>query len=179
MSKRLTTVITILILLVGCSAAYMQGPPPGDLILTLTEARIDDEFYIPSTAFHTVSSFDVDVQPDGVHITLNATTLRDGTPKTLSLVAILVGRVQENRVVYTFDDLQILRYDHRLSNAALHEIGNLLITAWRSCANNALREIDLRANNIAISGIEMDDNGIYVYGTERVGAGWCLECVRD
>ena len=180
MSKRLLIFTIVLLLLAVTGTAYGQEPTAGELIFTLTEAQINDEFTIPSTAFYSVSDVEVDVQPDGIHITLEVVDAHDGTSNTMGIIAILIGLVQDNRVSYSFYDILISSFDVRPSDATVRELGRLVRTAWQSYANNALRQSGIALNSIRLTDVLMEDEGIFLFGTERQqpGPGWCVQCPK-
>jgi hypothetical protein len=73
MSKRLFIGFIVVLLLALTSVAYAQEAP------TLTEAQINAEFTIPSTASRTISNLKVEVHEDGVHVSFDMTVTHDGT----------------------------------------------------------------------------------------------------
>ena len=101
MSKRLFIPFIVGLLLALVSVAYAQEAP------VLTQEQINQGFTIPNTASRSISNLNVEVHKDGVHVSFDMTTTRDGTSNTLSIIAVLIGlRVNqitlENTMVSNF-----------------------------------------------------------------------------
>jgi hypothetical protein len=190
MSRRLLTFFTILLLLAVSTAAYAQEPTTDEPIFVLTEEQINDEFTIPSTATRTISNVEVDVQSDGIHISFDMTAVRDGTSNTLSIIAILIGQVQENRSA--FYDLLISSYmleDTTVATriaapSSVQRVVNRLVgPAWRDYVRDAMAGVDVSADHIESYSLLMDDDSIFFYVTEAPTEpqteGWCLPCMGE
>lgn len=147
MSKRLFTPIIVVLLLMLSTVAYAQEAP------VLTEEQINKEFTIPGTATRTISSLEVDVQQDGVHMSFDMTVTRDGTSNTLSIIAILIGlRVNqvelENTMISNFQATRSQR----------NEVTGLVERAWQNYVASVYG--DLPADLVTAEGIIMRDGGI-------------------
>ena len=130
MSKRLITLITIsMMILVVFSAAQAQETPSGEPVFVLTEEQINEEFRIPNTATRTFSNVEVDVQEDGVHISFQMTTIKDGTTNTMGIIAVLIGLLHGDFSTFETNVMSssgvITRYEQRQINA-------LVLRAWRN-----------------------------------------------
>lgn len=184
MSKRLLALITVLLMLTVSSVAYGQEPTTDEPIFVLTEEQINAEFTIPSTATRTVSNVEVDVQEDGIHISFALTTIRDGTSNTLSIIAILIGLVQQNGSAVELENVQITSYlleDGILVTAPSNvqrEVNRLVGRAWRNYMRDAFAGRVGGKMHLEDISMGLFDDGIYVYETEGVTAQWCLECAR-
>jgi hypothetical protein len=175
MSKRLLTLITVVMMLVLFSVTQAQDVSSDEPIFVLTEDEINEEFSIPSTATRTVSNLDVDVQEDGVHISFELTTIKDGTSNTLNIIAVLIGMAQPR--VSSLELENILVSNFTVSPRQRQEVSSLITRAWRNYMRDATEDAASRMHLEDIS-LGFADDGIYVYETEGVTAQWCLECAR-
>lgn len=133
MSKRLLTLFTIVLLLGVFSVAQAQQPTASDEpILVLTEAQINEGFRIPSTSSRRISNLEVDVQDDGIHISFDMTTIKDGTSNTVNIIAVLIGLYQPERqqMMWSFADLLVTSV--RATGTQRRELMNLIGGAWRN-----------------------------------------------
>lgn len=149
MSKRLLTLFTIVLLLGVFSVAQAQQPTASDEpILVLTEAQINEGFRIPSTSSHRISNLEVDVQEDGIYISFDMTTIKDGTSNTMNIIAILIGLYQpeQERSLYSFKDLLVSSVI--ATGNQRRELTNLIGRAWRNYVATQMGGIDVSADHI-------------------------------
>lgn len=151
MSKRLLTLITILILLAVFSVAQAQETASGESVFILTEEQINAEFSIPSTATRRISNLEVDVQEDGVHVSFDMTVTRDGTSNTLSIIAILIGLYQpeQQQVIWSFSDLLVSQV--RATGTQRRELANLIGRTWRNYVSDVAEANGLSLNFVKIT----------------------------
>jgi hypothetical protein len=147
MSKRLFIAFIVVLLLALTSIAYAQEAP------TLTEAQINAEFTIPSTASRTISNLKVEVHEDGVHVSFDMTVTHDGTSNTLSIIAVLIG-LQVNHL--TLENTMVSNFQ-ATRNQRLAVTG-LVEGAWSNYMEIVFG--DSPTDLVSAEGIIMRDGGI-------------------
>ena len=150
MLKRLLTLITVLLLVVF-SVAQAQEAPSGESVLILTEEQINADFTIPSTATRRISNLEVDVQEDGVHVSFDLTTTRNGTTTTQGIIAILIGLYQpeQQQMMWSFSDLLVSQVT--ATGNQRRELSNLIGRAWRGYIADVAQENALSLNFVKIT----------------------------
>ena len=172
MSRRLLTLITILLMLTAFSVAQAQETPSGDPIFVLTEEQINAEFTIPNTTARTVSNLAVDVQEDGVHLSFELTTIKDGISNTLSIIAVLIGLYRPEVSALELENTLVSNFT--ASPRQRQEVSSLTILAWRNYVRDA---ITLAASGMHLEVISLGlyDDGIHVYDSLGTAGGAGLE----
>lgn len=152
MSKRLFTLITMLLLLAVFSVAQAQESG-----IVLTEQQINNGFSIASTATREISDLEVNVKEDGVHVSFQMTVTRDGTSNTLSIIAILIGLFDQPRVsAIELENTLISSY--QVSTALRREVTRLVERSWNDYEAGVIAQ--LPADMVPTNGIIMRDGGI-------------------
>jgi hypothetical protein len=158
MSKRLLTLITLLLLLATFSVTQAQEKgTASDEGLVLTEAQIKADFSIPSTTARQISNLEVDVKEDGLHISFQMTLTRNGKSNTLNIIAVLIGLFAQPRVSsLMLENTMISGYI--ISPALRDEVTNLVLSSWNGYEATVL--VSLPSDQIPTQGIIMRDGGI-------------------
>ena len=157
MSKRLFILITIVSMLAVFGSAQAQQPTATEPGAVLTEAQINRDFAIPSTANRRISALDVEVHEDGVYVSFQMTLTRDGKTETLNIIAILIGLFSQPRVSSL--QLENTMVSSFVAPAALQrEISSLVLNSWAGYEAGVLATIP--ADQIPAQGFIMQDGKI-------------------
>lgn len=158
MSKRLFVLLTVVLMLAAFSVAQAQQPTvSGASNFVLTEAQINADFRIPSTATRRISNLDVDVKEDGVYVSFQVTVNRNGTSNTYNIIAILIGLFDEPRIT----QLELQNAVNRNSvvpSSVRDEVSTMLLRSWNNYEATVL--VDLPVDQVPTNGIIMRDGGI-------------------
>lgn len=102
----------------GVSAQEGESP---EVLLTLSEAEINEEFNLPSRVNVAVGDVNLDLMADGsVAVAFEATLEgRNGTTRTNGIIAILIGLVRGRSFTYTLENVQITSLTDGTSNTML------------------------------------------------------------
>ncbi len=157
MSKRLLILITVVSMLAVFSVAQAQQPTAPGEPFVLTEAQINRDFTISSTATRQVSNLDVQVHEDGVYVSFQMTVTRDGTTNTLNIIAILIGLFDQPRV--SSIELENTLVSSFVAPPALQrDVTSLVLNSWRNYEAGIL--INIPADQIPAQGFIMQDGKI-------------------
>jgi len=171
MSKRLIILCTLIGILALPIIAYAQEDP----IFVLTEDQINVEFAIPSTTTHTITNLEVDVEPDGVQIEFDMTTIQNGTTATHHIIAVLIGLAKPRVTQLEMEDPVNSSFTPTLSQR--RAVANVVARAWSSYIVGVVEENQIHStdNSTTIQAL-MESDGIHFFAVDNVPTEWCLEC---
>ncbi len=156
MSKRLLSLVFIVLLSAVFSVAQGQELVPDETRFVLSEEQINSGFRIANTSTREISDLDVDVKEDGLHVSFQMTVNRNGTSTTLNIIAILIGLFDQPRVsVIELENTLISNY--QVPASLQREVTRLLERSWNEYEAGVIAELpaDLVPNQII-----MRDGGI-------------------
>jgi hypothetical protein len=165
MSKPVFALFILLMLLAVSAVAQTQGTTSDEPFFILTEEQISREFSIPSSATRRISDLEVDVQENGVHLSFELTTTRNGTTTTTKIIAILIGLVQDTpQSSYTFDWVSITSVT--APGSLQRELETVVRRAWQNYVRSAMGGVDVSADHVEAISMLMAEDGIYFFVSE-------------
>jgi hypothetical protein len=156
MSKRLLSLMTILLLLAVFSVTQAQETVSGEPRFVLTEEQINADFNIASTSTREISDLQVDVKEDGLHVSYQMTFIQDGTSNTLSIIAILIGLFDQPRVsAIELENTMVSNYN--VPVLLRREVTRQLVREWNNYEAGVIAELPIE---LVPNQIIMRDGGI-------------------
>lgn len=159
MSKRLLSLITLVLLLSVFSVTQAQEPVSGEPRFVLTEEQINADFSIRSTSTREISDLEVDVKEDGLHVSFQMTVIQDGTSNTLNIIAILIGLFDRPRVsAIELENTMISNYT--VPVLLQREATRLLVRSWNDYEAGVIAALPVEVVPTSANGIIMSDGRI-------------------
>ena len=156
MSKRLLSLMTILLLPAVFSVTQAQETVSDEPRFVLTEEQINTDFSIASTSTREISDLEVDVKEDGLHVSFQMTVIQDGTSNTLSIIAILIGLFDQPRVsAIELENTMISNYT--VPVLLRREVTRQLVREWNNYEASVIAELPIE---LVPNQIIMRDGGI-------------------
>src|SRR5215213_2741567 len=159
MSKRLLSLMTILLLLAVFSVTQAQETVSDEPRFVLTEEQINADFSIASTSTREISNLEVDVKEDGLHVSYQMTVIQDGTSNTLSIIAILIGLFDQPRVsAIELENTMISNYT--VPVLLRREVTRQLVREWKNYEASVIAELPIELVPTTANGFIMSDGRI-------------------